>query len=331
MKTSLVSKNGLKRKLEFIIPESYVSSCFSKNFEKYQKEAQIPGFRKGKAPQEKVKGTYQGKVWQTVLDSLFQDFYPKVIDEHKLNPAGRPKLVDVKLEEKKPCTFVIEIEIHPEIEVKKYRKLKIKKQEAEVTDKQAEETLKNLQNSFATKENPKPEINEEFLKRFNVQTIDELKKRIKKDLKELNEQKAKEKTENELVEQLVKENPVTLPESLVEEQKESLKNNARKRLEEYGIKGVEQTKWLEDKAVEFEKEARFSTHSNYLIDALIKDLKMVPSEQDIETSLQESFPNKKPSEMKKELQKGQYWNYFIFNLTRKKVVDYLIKEAEISK
>lgn len=336
MNTSLISEDGLKRKLEFTIPKEDVERSFSNQFQKYQKDAKIPGFRKGKAPQEKIKETYSGKAWQVVLDSLFQDFYPKVIKEHQLNPAGRPKLIDVKLKEKEPCVFTIEVEVHPEIKVTKYKKLKIKKIETKVTDEQIEETLKKLQDSFANSkegsENQKKtsEMNEEFLSRFKVKTVQELKDRIKKDLQELNEQKAKEQMENKVIEKLVESNPISLPESLIEEQKENLKQNAQRRLGEYGIQKEEQIKWLKEKESEFEKEARFSVHSGYLIETLIKDLKMQPTKEDINKSLQESFPNKKSEEMKKELQKGNYWNYFIFNLTRKQVIDYIKKEADIS-
>ena len=336
MKTSLLSQDGLKRKLEFTVPEENVKASFSKNFEKYQKEADIPGFRKGKAPKDKVKASYQGKIWNSVIDHLFSDFYPKVLSEHKLNPAGQPRLLDVKLEEEKPCTFTIELEIHPKIQIKKYLKLKIQKKEIKVTDEEVDSTLKKLQDSFATykdkekKEKIPAEINDEFLGRFQVKTLDELKEKIKKDLKELNEQKTKESIENEVIAKLVEENPTSLPESLIAEQKETLKKNAKKRLDEYGVKDQEQIEWLNQREKEFEKEARFNVHSGYLIETLIKDLKIKPSEKDIEESLKESFPSKTADEMRQELQKHRYWNYFIFNLTRKKVVDYLVKEADIS-
>ena len=42
------------------------------------------------------------------------------------------------------------------------------------------------------------------------------------------------------------------------------------------------------------------------MEQLIQDLKMKVTEENIQKSLQESFPTKKPEEMEKELKKGKY-------------------------
>ena len=64
--------------------------------------------------------------------------------------------------------------------------------------------------------------------------------------------------------------------------------------------------------------AKFSLQASYLIEHLIQDLKITATEQDIEKSLKESFPNKPAKEMEQELKKNNYWSHFLFNLTRTK-------------
>ena len=46
-----------------------------------------------------------------------------------------------------------------------------------------------------------------------------MKEKIKKDLEDMNKQKAKEKQEEEVINQLVENNPIDLPQSLIADQK----------------------------------------------------------------------------------------------------------------
>ena len=75
----------------------------------------------------------------------------------------------------------------------------------------------------------------------------ELKTKIKEDLKKNLDQKATEEMENDVIKQLIEKNPVQLPESLIQEQKQKLKDNARKRLEEYKMPKAEQETFFRKK------------------------------------------------------------------------------------
>ena len=172
-----------------------------------------------------------------------------------------------------------------------------------------------------------PELSDELAKQFKLETLEELKAKIKKDLKVNLEQKAKEEMENNVVQQLVEKNPVELPEVLIKDQKQKLKDNAIKRLQEYKMPEAEQEVFLREKDTVFEKEAKESLHISYLMKQLIQNLKIKTTEEDIQKALQESFPKKKPEDMEKELKKGKYWDNFIFNLTRRQVIAYLIEKA----
>lgn len=422
MKTRLIETKGLKRKLEFIIPSEEVEKSFAKSFKKVQKGAQIKGFREGKAPIDAVKQTHYKKVWDEVLNDLFRIFYPQAISESQIKPVGDPALVDLKLEDKKPCTFIVEMEVHPQVEVKNYLNLEIKKEKADVSEQKVQETLDRIRDSYADyrdvlevrplkegdwtvislegyegqqkikeldhkelllnlgenklapdfdkylmglkqeaeksfdfrfpqdhpyptlanktihlkvkvkaiKKKELPEFNDEFAKKFKVGTFVELKQKIKKDLEENTKQKVKESVENQVITKLVEANPVDIPQSLTQKQKLALIENSKKRLSQYGMDPKEQMNWVKENENAFEKEALFSLKSSYLVDKLIQDLKIDASEEDIEKSLKESYPSKTPEEMKKELQKHNYWSHFLFNLKRQKVIHFLIEKAKVT-
>lgn len=417
MQVQIKEEKGLAKKLEFTVPAEQVDKSFSQQFQKIQKTAKIPGFRQGKAPLASLKESYYHKVWQAVLDDLFQNFYPKALDSIQINPVGQAKLIDIKLEEKKDCKFLVEIETHPQVEVKNYRDLKIAKQDAKVTDKDAEESMNKLRESFSNytdsledrpvkkddhividmrafinavpiKELTNPEVllhlgenqvapnfddnfmglkigqeksfdfvlpkdhpyekianqkvsfqvkikslkrkdlpkkDDEFAKKFKIDTFKELEIKVRKDLEDLNLQKSQEKREDEVISKLVEANPLDLPQTLIEDQKKKLIGNAKKRLEGYKLTPQQQDAWVKEQDKHFEKEAKLSLHASYLIEKLIEDLKIKTTPEDIEKSLKESFPDKKPEDMEKELKQKNYWQGFLFNLTRKKVIDQLLE------
>ena len=190
-------------------------------------------------------------------------------------------------------------------------------------------TLKIKARLTGFKDKKTPELNDELAKRFKVETLKELKLRIKKDLKNNLEQKQKEEMENSLIQQLIEKNPVELPQTLIEDQKQRLKENAAKRLEEYKMPESEQEFYLKEHDKEFEKEAKSSLHISYIMEQLIKDLDIKTTQEDINNSLKESFPTKAPEEMKKQLKNERYWDNFLFNLTRKKLISQLMEKSKI--
>ena len=239
MKTQIKKKEGLKREIELVIPETEVERSYSKVWGKLQKKAKMQGFRQGKVPLDHVKKAYVLEAHKEVTDELFKSFYPEALKELKLNPVSSPTLKDLKLEEKKEALFLLEIELHPEVKVKNYKLLEIKKEDSKITDKDVEETLKKLQQASATKDKEGketlPPIDDELAKKFKVNSLIELKRRIREDMTKQKEAQVKEKMENDIIDELVKKNPLDLPEALVQDQKMRLKDNAKKNLMHYKL------------------------------------------------------------------------------------------------
>ena len=421
MKSTLTESSELKRKMELEIPAEDVRNSFSAQYEKIQKRAKLPGFRKGKIPLSILKKNYGDVAWKDALDHLFQKFYPQALQKNNLHPAGSPSLLNIKLEENQPCTLTLELEVHPEVKVPNYLKLKIKKQDANVNEKALEEALnqvrelsadikdcpegktiqkgdlasvdlacflngkpfKNLTSpnytlnvgddvlapgfdnhltglkkqeekefnfsfdqkhphkevagksfSFKVKvkkiqEKTLPELNDELAKKYKAKDLEELKEKIRKDLSQEKEKTASQLMENEISEKLIEANPMPLPESLIKESKKDIMEKERERLSKQGLSSEQLDKFLKEREGDFEKAARKELHLTYLIRKLIADLKITPSEKDIEQSLKILFPSAKPEEAKKALKENKRWDSLMAYATHKKLMDYLIENAEM--
>ncbi len=113
---------------------------------RYTKDAALPGFRPGKAPVKMVLEKYRDKIRQDVVSHLLEAGLSEALEKTKLSPISRPRieLGQVSFEGEKPLEFQAEFEVEPEVQVKNYKGVPIKKAGAEVSDEDVDKTLDSL-------------------------------------------------------------------------------------------------------------------------------------------------------------------------------------------
>ncbi len=145
MKTNIKKIEECKRLLEVELPEDVVCEKFRQVYAELKAKAVIPGFRPGKVPQELLEKYYRKTAESEVSQRLILESYESALRETDLIPINSPQIKDVKLEEKNAFSFKAEIEIRPQVKLKGYKNLRIKKQKAEVSSQDVEEALLRLQ------------------------------------------------------------------------------------------------------------------------------------------------------------------------------------------
>ena len=110
-------------------------------FKEKSKDAKVDGFRKGKVPRD-IYEKHFGKepLWIDAADHLLQTAYTKAMEESKLIPAVQPDVNLTNLSDE-GVEFTFTITTKPEVKVKKYKGLKIKKDEVKVTKEEIEHEL----------------------------------------------------------------------------------------------------------------------------------------------------------------------------------------------
>lgn len=108
--------------LKIAIPQAEVAKARAAVIEDAVTNADIPGFRKGKAPKEVVlKHLDEQKLHEEVLKKALPQAYIKAVEEHKLKPVMNPKIHVEKIEDGKDMTFqAITCEM-PEVKLKDYK------------------------------------------------------------------------------------------------------------------------------------------------------------------------------------------------------------------
>ncbi|MBQ6324070.1 MAG: trigger factor [Bacilli bacterium] len=120
------------------------SNAVDKVFEKKQKTVKVDGFRKGKVPRSVYEKKFgKESLFLDAANDVLQDAYVKAMEDSKLIPVVQPA-VDIKGISEKGVEFVFKIITKPEVNVKKYKGLKIKPEKVEVTDEEVNHELGHL-------------------------------------------------------------------------------------------------------------------------------------------------------------------------------------------
>ena len=80
--------SSVQHEVTFAIEADIANSVYKKSLRKIGKFTAIPGFRKGKAPLSMVENMYGDYIRQDFYDTMMDEYYPKALEEKKLNPIN---------------------------------------------------------------------------------------------------------------------------------------------------------------------------------------------------------------------------------------------------
>lgn len=138
-------KNTNKKELTIKIEGTEWTTAVDKAFKEKVKTVTVDGFRKGKCPRDIFEKKY-GKetLYIDAAEKLLGTAFNRVMEENKdIIPVTQPR-VDIKSIDETGVEFVFTIITAPEVTVKKYKGLKVKKDEVEVTQEEIEHELSHL-------------------------------------------------------------------------------------------------------------------------------------------------------------------------------------------
>ena len=128
------------------IEKEEFEKAIDKAFENKKKDIKLDGFRKGKVPKDiYFKKAGKESLYMDALDILLPSAYDKAMKDYK--PIIDPK-VDIKSIGEDGVEFVFTITTMPNVEIKKYKGLNIKKPKVEVKEEEIEHEMRHLIERF---------------------------------------------------------------------------------------------------------------------------------------------------------------------------------------
>ena len=109
-------------KLTVEVEADRLNEAIKKAYNRQKKSISIPGFRKGKVPQQMIEKMYGAEIFfDEAANILIQEEYPKAYDECDLDIVSQPEVEVVQIEKGKPFIFTAEVAVKPEVTLGKYK------------------------------------------------------------------------------------------------------------------------------------------------------------------------------------------------------------------
>jgi len=145
-----------KIKLEVKVLKADFDNFRKEALERLKVEVEVPGFRRGKAPDKMV----IEKLGETRIESealnlaVSKSTYVALLKENAI-PIESPKVAIKQFSKDKDLVYTLEVSVLPEIVLSDYKNIKIKKEAVKIKKEEIEKAIEDLRKRMATPEEKK--------------------------------------------------------------------------------------------------------------------------------------------------------------------------------
>lgn len=336
------SEVEIEGEIEADVFETY----FNKALKKIGEHLEIDGFRKGKVPENVLLSKVpEAQILGEMAEMALSEYYPKFLEENKIDAISRPEISITKLARKNPLGFKIKTATMPEIVLSDYKKIAQKviseekaptpnrvgvptgnvgNKNTDVTEKELEDTIMDIRKSRAPKIHMKdevehvhkegeehkhevptpegvgiptsdlkdqdvgklPEFNNEFVQALGpFKDVKDFKEKLKENIKLEKENQAKEKTRLKIVEKIIDDLKVEMPEILIEVELDKILYRMESDITQMGLKFEDYLKHLnkttEDLRKEFRTDAEKKAKLALVLNKIAADEKIVADSEQV--------------------------------------------------
>ncbi len=137
--------------LKIEVPRDKVESELQDVYKEFMQQAQVPGFRKGKAPRHIVKMRYGKLLSKEAVGKAVESALKEATKELNLDPVTQADLGDFDPETTDdPIVFEAKFEYRPDIELAEYKDIRPELPSTDITENEIVETLNQLRERNAT-------------------------------------------------------------------------------------------------------------------------------------------------------------------------------------
>jgi trigger factor len=154
LEVKVESPQSCLREVVVTIPQSEVQRYLKEAFDELVPEAQVPGFRSGRAPRKLVEKQFKDRVTEQVKGSLLMDSLSQVTDSQDFSAISEPDFDynSIELPEEGDFKYQFTVEVRPEFDTPAWKDLKLSKPVEEIAEADVQESLDRVLSRYATME-----------------------------------------------------------------------------------------------------------------------------------------------------------------------------------
>jgi trigger factor len=135
--------------LEIEVPAEEAEETRREMTRAYTRQAALPGFRKGHAPESVVQKRFAGEIREDVLERKIPDALTSAIEERKLSVLGRPRIEGLSWEPPGPIRFTARLDLKPRVDPGEYRGIPVEEVSIEPAEEEVARVLNRLREGHA--------------------------------------------------------------------------------------------------------------------------------------------------------------------------------------
>ncbi|MDZ8119870.1 trigger factor [Pontiella agarivorans] len=152
MNVSVKDDSACRKIMTIEIPADKIAEEKAETLKAYIKFANIPGFRKGKAPKHVIAKKYASDINKDLQERVLPKFYHEALAETELKVVNVVDATEPEIADDAPVSFDVTVDIEPEFTLPKYTAIPIKEEKVEVTDEQVQAQIDMILNQHANYE-----------------------------------------------------------------------------------------------------------------------------------------------------------------------------------
>ena len=95
-------------------------------------------------PKREIKRRYGKSIREEVSGEIIQSSFSEAVDREDVNPAGMPKIENVKMLEDQDLEYSAIFEVFPEVELSSFDAIAVEKLEAEIQEEDVDEMVEKV-------------------------------------------------------------------------------------------------------------------------------------------------------------------------------------------
>jgi FKBP-type peptidyl-prolyl cis-trans isomerase (trigger factor) len=253
----------------------------------------LPGFRKGKVPQEKVREHIgEMSLLEDAANEAIRDAMQQIAEDEKLDVIGRPQVTITKIAPKNPLEFKIRYALFPDVSLPDYKKIGKtifeRKDPTDVTEKEIDEAVERIQRMIMSATTPAtpatpaaPEKNapvspltDETVKQFgNFNTVTDFRTELKRQLEQEKVLHMKDGRREETIKEIVKHAKLKVPQLLVDQELYEFLIDRDEQLKTAGLSLGEYLKQIGKTAEQLEKDERTLIEEDLRMSMVVQEIR----------------------------------------------------------
>lgn len=312
------------------LPAEAVAAYRAKALKNIQREAELDGFRKGKAPEETIVRVYgEGAIMRAAAQEAIEAEIPELLAKQDVAIVDTPRVSTSEPESGKPLSFTVRAALAPDIQLAEYKKISDKhkaiQDDTDVTDKEHEDALVHLrrerhriekveagtepakaaEESRAVEVKDLPELDDAFVQSLGYPDVATFTGAVRTNLSQEKKLRAQEKKRAAILDELAASSSIHYPKALLDYELDDMEARLADDLARIGQTMdtylTQSKKTREDLRKDWKEGADKRAKVRLILGKIAQLEKIEPDEKDVEHELhhaKEHYPQANPSSLR---------------------------------